>query len=564
MSAVKAGIDNINTIAIENKLFDANMPSVSERIPRGGASVLVPGAAVASEPALDTTRPIGEQLMKQLPVPTELVSALTGGTAETNIPPAQPGLTDITPKISDSMILQGNFPDTLPPLQDSAITGAGDQGFSLNNVRDGVIMDAMPSGLQTNSVGNTNLGMLDRMPIGTNSLSASSLDRLALDIPSGMLSLDSSVPNNNDPTIRKIANILPKSRGFNDLPIMSLDAEGFTAEGRFNTFQRGFNRTRKLSSKDGINIQVNLTPFSSTEAKSSSSNKSRKDTTNTANIQTDGSFLGSALPNPPMGAGKEVILSDLSNQQPFYDQSSLLGAFVDVLPKPAEPRIVPVNVPLPPPQTDMFMIPANGAPATDVQVDAGQTDTVMFTSTFDAPSTQFVDPNMPPPAAPAGGFTTDFVGLDPNWAVFDPTAIPADMNFTDINPIVNGVVGIGPEIQFVNTNDITFTNAFDVAPVAYDPVLDPAQPASSVASINSISETVSSNTPPDATNTNIGVSGRDSVGNTKTDTSVNNVKDNVPNDKGLQFQEVVIAPLPEQLNNNALSSVDLQAPPPIF
>ena len=564
MSAVNAGIDNINTIAIENKLFDANMARGSEMIPRVDTDVLVPGASVINGPALDTTKPIGEQLMKQLPVPTELVSALTGGTAETNIPLAQAGQQDLSPKLSDSMILQGNFPDTATPLQVNSITGGADQGFSLNNVRDGMILDAMPSGVQKGSAVSTNLGMMDAMPINTNILSAPSLDRLAMNIPSDILAVDQAVQGNinSDPTIRKIANILPKSSGFNELPLMSLDAEGFTAEGRFNTFQRGFNRTRKLSSKDGINIQVNLTPFSSTEARSSSSNKKRLDTTGTANIQTDGSFLGSRLPNPQTGLGKEVVLSDLSNQQPFYDQSSLLGAFVDVLPKPAEPQIVPVNVPLPPPRADILMIPneIGSTVPKDNQVDVGQADSVMFTSTFDAPSTQFVDSNIAPPTAPVEGFTTEFVSLEnnPNWAVFDPTAISSDINFTDINPIVNGVIAPGPEIPFVNTNDITFTNAFDVAPVAYDPVMDSAPTVSSSASTNSISKTI----PPDATNSNSG--GQANFGNTKTETSVNSVKDKMSNDKGLQFQEVVIAPFPAQLNNNAPASADLQPPPPIF
>ena len=541
-------------------------------------NAVIPGNVVAERPTLDTTKPIGEQLMKQLPVPTELVTALTGGTADTNIPLGQPAQTDVIPKLSDSMILQGKFPDTISQPRGSISAGGADQGLSLNNVRDGLILDTITSGLQTDTTVNNGLGAMDTMPISSNPLSAPSLDKLAMNMPNDILSVDPTAQSNinNDPTIRKIANILPRTGAMSELPLMSLDAEGFTAEGRFNTFQRGFNRTRKLSSKNGINVQVQLTPHLSTETKSTTSQKTKQDT-RTANIQTDGSFLGSRLPVPPKRAGKGVVLSDLSNQQPFYDQSSLLGAFVDVLPKPVTPQIVPVDVPLPPPQTDILMVPSdtastapNTAPPTDVQVDTVQVldipppPTVTFTSTFDAPSTQFDNPNVAPPAVPAGGVTTEFVSLEnnPNWAVFDPTAISSDMNFADINPLVNGVIASGPEIAFVNTNDIKFTNAFDVAPVAYDQVSGPESPASSSAMTNSIPETSQLNASPDALNTNS--NWQINTGSANTEVLVNSVADKIPNDKGLQFQEVVIAPLPAQSTNDLQVSADLPPPPPIF
>ena len=586
-SASDVTIDNINTIAIENKLFDANMPRATTSVEIPSTSTfdtkpLLPVNVVAETPSLDTSQPLGEQLMKQLPVPQELVNALSGGSTDLNTPSGNSLQDNFRPAITDSLILGNAFREVNSQARNLG-EGMPDQGFSLNNVRDGLIVDAVPPIIQTGTIttDDTTLQVLEPN-LGNGRLSAPSLDKLAMNIPSDILATPNNVFDNTvlsntasatslvdqnlatintDPTIRKIANILPTTEP--KLPLMTLDAKGFSAEGRFNAVQQGFNKTTKLSSKNGINVEMQLSPFFTSKTESTHSETS-KQVARTANIQTDGSFLGSPLPVPPRGAGTGIQLSSTSNEMPFFDQSALLGSIN---------QMVPIDVPVLPPPIDIPVVPDDASQPVVVAVSSEQNEikpdpspvsgippppTVSFTSTFDVPTT-FVGQNIASPVdTTAGAVQTEFVSLEnnPNWAVFDPTAVSSDINFNDINPVINGVVAPGPEIAFVNTNDITFTNAFDVAPVAYDPA--PSAPAIGVLNDSKIPQQgfPREGSPKITTNSGGSIS-------KSTDTLVDTVTNRQPSAIGMKFEEVVIAPLPSDSNRNVQSSMDFPPPPPI-
>ena len=537
--------DNINTIAIENKLFDTNMPGGNE-INAVGASPSFPNTAV-DQPIIDSALPIGEQIMKQLPVPNELVNALTGGTNDNS---------------------QNMFsPDTM--LQ-------SDQRFSPNNVRDGLILDSMSASVQDIPNDNSRIDLL----------SAPSLDRLASSIPMGDIltapqNMQNTIAaNNNDPTIMKIANILPQAdrnqgRGGSkvEMPSLSMDAKGFSTEGKFNTIQRGFNNPTRLSSKNGIDIQMNITPHFTSRTEANSNNIKTSQRTHTANIQTDGSFLGSASPVPKLGAGQGLSMWD-SNDPMFYDQASLLGSISGTL-TPSSKQQLPVDIPLPPPQIDTTApavtvaedklnstIAQDGIKAIGTTKPDNFQEPVSFTSAVDAPITTFVDPNIAPPtgSSSAGAIQNEFGSIEnnPNWAVFDPTAFTMDLNFADINPIITGINEPAPDVAFVNTNDIKFTNAFDVTPMKYEPT--PSSPTSSPSTTPKVKST------PVVEATPVSKVASDVVNiNTPEKVNTQTITANKPlNDRGAKFEEVVIAPLPFSPSGTGQTSVDLPPPPPIF
>ena len=605
------GVDNINTIAIENKLFDANMPNSIESTGMPSSSS-IPMDIIANQPNLETTQPIEEQIMKQLPIPNDLVNALSKDVTNTNVKVDNVGNTVFAPTISDQFGLQNQLQETNSRTQNTFNNNIGshsDQRFSRNNVRDGLILDTLPTGLQDIPISfpeNTNqmgFDTIQTVNARTDPLSAPSLDKLSSNIPIDILSPPQSVfdsnfdsvvdftmnSSNNDPTIMKIANILPESNSRKNgrhltsskVPGMTMEAEGFTTKGRFNTIQRGFNRTTRLSSKNGINVQMQITPHFESKSESSHKHKKKQDS-QTAHIQTDGSFLGSASPVPKMGAGQGLPHLG-STDQVFYDQATLLGSLSDAIPQSFNQQI-PVDVPLPPPQSDVLIIPNTAKDDSKIdtnfltgEVSSGvvlpdmlQSPAISFTSTIDAPVTTFMDPNTAQPTATSNnGMQPEFVSIEnnPNWAVFDPSTLATDLNFAEINPVINGISDPVSDIAFVSTNDIKFTNAFDVAPVNYESL--PSTPTSATPKVKAIEQNVlteSTASPTAAAKAN-NISTGNTLKKSNKNTPTNDIAlleaglNKLPT--GTMFEEVVIAPLATMANHNKQTPVNLPPPPPI-